>query len=492
MEEGDKMNAPGVMDAAGMKDRVKTIRGLGLAELILGILCAVAAVIYGQVALKGVTSGDTLSWVSLGSPASLHAFHLVWTLLLVSFILSWHGILGRRLQRPLRPFGFAAGTLLSVQFTYLAIAFGFMRWEMDSINVTLNGSTVNFGSQFGAFVDVLICIVAVLAVLAACLAAFCFSQETQRALEASDQAQYTLDSIPISLFPGAVLLAYLSYSYLTDIIDPSLTLAGISLSPAMQQVTLVAFAAACAFAAWGFYSRRPWGWFAALVVGAVWTLSSYFPVSDVSTFFSNPAFDKYRALIGPLTPAFQMYIQMYDVFVFGGAILFVGYLVCVRRHFAQPGLAPRRERAPGRDVPIYADRQRLVMSNKTWLILGAISILNWLQQHYFSTLLFTALAALNAVIVLIAAFTPRCVFHEEGLALTGLSFIAVPVFPYASFKSVRLITTRKPPRPMRSIEDGVLNLNVSLFAEDQLARLEEEFKRRDIAVTVLAPEAAAA
>ncbi|MHB8405977.1 MAG: hypothetical protein ACYDCJ_11195 [Gammaproteobacteria bacterium] len=446
--------------------------------------------IYGQFAQKHAFPVGVPFWTSLTAPTALKALHIVWTVYLASFFLFWHGILCRRLQRPLRPIGFAVGTLLSLKFTSIAISLGFMRSVMDSINVTVNDNPVNFGSRFGIYVDFIICVVAALALLAACFAAFCANQGTRRALETSDQARYTIDSIPLSVFLGVVLFICLSYSYLADVIHPSLILAGIHLSTLMQQATFLAFAAGCALVAWAFYTRRPWGWFAALLVGMAWAVSSYYPPGDMSVFLGSE-FDKYRDFFAQITPAFQKFMLLDDILMFVGLIVFIGYLIYVRRHFVNGEHALRSPNPSRPGVPIYADwRRSLKMLSRFWLIFGALGVFQWLQHDYFIAVIFIVIMILCLPIILIGIFMPRCVFRDEGLALTGTGLLMTPVFPYASFKSVQFITTRKPPRPMRSIEDGMLNLNVSLFADDQRARLEEEFRKRDIGVTVFVPAAA--
>jgi len=485
------MNTPIVVDAGvtGIERSAKLIQAIGKAELILGFLCTAAATLYGQFALKHTSPADASFWASLSSPTTLRTLHIVWIVYLVSFFLYWHGFLCRRLQRPLRPIGFAVGILVTLKLAYNALSFGVVRLEMESLNFVANGNSVNLGNRFGIYADFIICIMAVLALLAACFAAFCASEKTNKALKSSDQALYTLDSIPLSVFLGFVLFICVGYGFLVDVIHPSPTLAGIRLPTLMYQALLLAFAVACALAAWAFYTRRPWGWFAGLLVGMAWALSSYYPPADIST-FSGSEYDKYRDFLTQFTPAIQKYMRFEDIMIFMGLSLFVGYLVYVRRHLVDREPEHGSSKPPRPEVPIYTDWRRLKIHNKSWLIFGALGVIQWLRHDYFIAIVFIGITIMTVLIMLIGIFTPRYVFRKEGLALTGIGLLATPVFPYTSFKSVQLITTRKPPRPMRSIEDGVLNLNVSVFADDQRARLEEEFSKRGIVVTVLAPAAA--
>jgi hypothetical protein len=471
------MNTPVVTDAdaAEIESRLKLIRGVGTTELVLGVLCAVAAAIYGVFAQKHAFPAGVPIWTSLTAPPALNMLHVVWTMYLMSFFLFWHGGLCRRLQRPLRPVGFAVGALLSFKLAYGAISLGFLRAVMDSINLTANGNAVNFGDRFGIYVDFAICGVAVLALLAACFVALCVSQSTKRALESSDQARYTLDSIPLSVFLGVVLFICLSYSYLADLVPPSPILADAHLSTLMQQAVSLALAAGSALVAWAFYTRRPWGWFAALLVGVAWAVCSYYPPDDVSRFLSAPEFDKYRDSVDQMIPAFQQYMLFDDILLFVALGVLIGYLIYVRRHLVDGHRAPSPGLS-GSGVSIYADWQRVVkVFGRFWLIFGVIAALQWFQGDYFIGVIFIGIAVLYIPIMAIGIFMPRYVFRDGGLALPGMSLLATPVFPYASFRSVQFITTPKPPRPMRSIEDGVLNLNVSVF--------EEEFRKRGITVT---------
>lgn len=483
------MNKPVVADAggAGVEDTKKFIRGLGLAELILGYLLAIAATIYGNSALKHFSPPDAPFWTSLSSPKVLSALHLAWTAYLAAFFMIWHGILCRRQERPLRPIGFALGTLLSMKGAYAAISFGAVRVMIDSVEITVNGNVVNFGSRFGIYLDFLVGAAAVLALLATCFAWFCASRETKKALESSDQARYALDSIPLSVFLGAVLFICLGYGYLTDLVHPHLTLAGIHLSLTIQRVTLLAFAAVCILAAWVFYTRRPWGWSAGALVGMAWGLGSYHPPGDMSG-FSGPEFDKYRDLLTQLGPEFQRYMVFNDILMSVGLALFIGYLVYVRRYLTEGEPALRPSKPPRPEVRVYADWLKFMTLNKALPFIGVLGIIQWVQHDYVLAMALLAGTILTMLGILMGTFLPRYVFRNEGLALTGHSLIATPVFPYKSFRSVQFITTRKPPRPMRSIEDGVLNLNVSLLSDDQRALVKKEFKKRGIGVTVLAPE----
>ena len=469
---------------ARVEATAKFIRGFGLAELILGYLLAIAATIYGNSALKHFSPPDASFWTLLSSPKVLSALHLTWVAYLAAFFLIWHGILGRRLQRPLRPIGFAVGTLLSLKCVVTIALFGAVRVMIDSVNVTVNGSPVNLGAQFGIYLDLIIGGVMVLALLAVCFAWFCANQETRKALESLDQARYTLDSIPLSIFLGFVLFVCLGYGYLTDLIDPHLSLAGIHLSPMLQRVTLLAFATICLLAAWGFYTGRRWGWLAGAMVGIAWTVSGYYPPSDMSG-FSGPGFDKYRDFIAQVGPTFHLYIVFDDVLIFAGLALFIGFLVYVRRYLEEeePALRPSKPRRT--EVPVYVDWSNFKTVNKSWLIFGILGLFQWVQHDYLLGMVFLATTILSVAGMLMGIFLPRCIFRDEGFALPGVSLLVTPTFPYTSFKSVQFITTRKPPKGMRSIEDGVLNLNVSMFSDDQRALLKKEFKKRDISVTVL-------
>ncbi len=486
-----QLPAKGV-EGAGVEDTKKFIRGLGLMELILGYLLAIVATIYGNSALKHFSPPDASFWTSFSSPKVLSALHLTWTAYLVAFFMTWHGILSRRLQRPLRPIGFAVGTLLTLKCAAIIALFGAVRVMIDSVNVPVNGNPVNLGDRFGTYVDFIICGVVVFALLAACFAGFCASQATQKALESSDQACYALDSIPLSVFLGFVLFVCLGYGYLTDFINPHLSLAGIHLSPMLQRVTLLAYAAACLLAAWGFYTRRPWGWLAGAVVGVAWAVGGYYRPDDTSG-FSGPEFDKYRDFVAQVGPTFHLYIMFDDVLILIGLILVIGYLVYVRRYLAEGETALHPSKPRRAEVPVYADWSKLMTINKALPIIGVLGIIQWVQHDYVLAVVLLAGAILTMLGILMGAFLPRCVFRDEGFALPGVSLLVTPVFPYESFRGVQFITTPKPPktsRPMRSIEDGVLNLNVSMCSDDQRALLKKEFKKRGISVTVLEPAAA--
>lgn len=481
------MNTPVVEggDSAGTDDTAKFIRGLGVAELIFGLLFSVIALIYGEMMLKHFFPADESFWDGLTSPRVLSALHVAWLVYLSAFFLIWHGILCRRLSRPSRPIGFAIGTLFTLKCAVGAITLGFLKLEMDSTVLTVNGTTVNLGERFGLYVGFMVAAAIVLALLAACFALFFAGQASKKALESSDQARYALDSLPLPVFLGVVLFICLGYSYLTDLIRPNLVLAGAHIPTPIQQATLLLFAAGSLLTAWAFYVRRPWGWYAGWLMCAAWALSSYHLVGEVSA-FSGPEFDRYRDLLVQLTPVMQRFVLFGDVMTGATLVLFVGYLVYVRRHFVDDQPGPHLLKPSRPEVPIYADWRRFKIGRSA-LICGGLGALQWVQQEYFVAAILIGSGILTALLTLIGTFMPRCVFRDEGLALTGISLLATPVFPYTSFRSVQFITTSKPPRPMRSIEDGVLNLNVSLFADEQRAKLEEEFRKRGIAITVLAP-----
>lgn len=485
------MNTPvlGNVSDAGLEERAKLIKGIGWAGLILGLLGTIASLIYGRLAERYSFPANASFWQSLTSPPALKTLHIIWLLYLGSWLLIVHGIMCRRLERPVRPLGFAVGTLLSLKCAILVIYFCFIRSVTDSVNITVNGDTVNFGSRFGVFLDVIVGVAAILALLSAGYAAFFASQGTKRSLEASDPARYTLESIPLPIFLGVVLFVCLGYEYLAELLHPSLTLAGANISMPLQEVALLVFAAVCALAAWAFYTLRPWGWYVGLLVGVAWGLSSYYPPDNLSM-LSRPEFDLYREFITQITPAFQKYIQFDDIFLAITLVAFIGYLIYVRRRLAEMKPAPRPSKPSASEVSIYSDR-RLSKFNRAWLAFGALGVMQWVQHDYLIGLIFVGLGVLIMVPALLSMAKPRCVFREDGLALTGTSLLMTAVFPYDSFNSVRLITTPKPPRVMHNIEDGVLNFNVSMLADDQRSRLEDEFRKRNKAVTVLASAEAA-
>lgn len=491
MQERGKTNSSVAIaaDQSEVAGRAKVIRRVGLVELILGMLCMLAALLDGQITLHHAIPAGAPFWASLTSPAVLRSMHIVWDVYLMSLILFWHCFLCRRLQRPSRPIGFAIGTLVFLKFISAATSFVYMRLAMNSINVTYNGTVINLGSQFGIYIDLFIVADVTIAFLAGGFAAFWASQKTKKALENTDQARYTLDAIPLSVFLVVVLFIYLTYGYLTNIIHPSLTLAGIHPSTLIQEATLLTFAATCAFTAWALYTLRPWAWFMGLLAGMAWALSSYSSPADMSA-FSGPKFERYKDLFVQITPAFQQYMQFNDILILIELIVFIVYLIYLRRYLVNGAPTFHSSKSSGSRVPIYANRQSLRPLSGSWLIFGGLGLMQWFQHDYFIALTFVFLTIIMIALILISTLTPRYVFREEGLAFTGFSLLFTPVFPYTSFNSVQLITTPKPPKRMRSIEDGVMNLNVSVLRDIQRAQLEEEFRKRNIEVTTLAPATA--
>lgn len=470
-------NSEGNAATEGMR---KLIRGVGIAELILGFLCTVIAVFLGPGLLRRYFLADVPFWTALTSPRTLSTLGFLWTLLVSSFVLFWHAALCARCLRPLRPIGFAIGVLVALKFMAGVIAFVAMKLVFNSLTVTVNGNTANIGELIGVYVDFLMCAEAVILLLAVGLAVFCASKETKKALESLDQARYQIDEIPLSVFTGIVLFIYLAYSSLTAVIHPAMPFAGLDLSPLIQRMSLLLISAGFILTAVAFYRGRSWGWVLALLLGLAWTAVRFGPADNDLGQLSGPEFDKLRAYIPLAKLLMQRLGPLNDVFTSIGLVLFIGYLFYVRRHLTDKPYDGAYLKSSPSDVTFHIDWRSLGRLGRNFAFMAAFGIMQWAIDNHFSAILFFLLALMWIPFLGIAVVVPRYAFRSAGLAVPGFSLLATPVIPYESFKSVRFITTKKAPKGTRSIEDGVLNLNVSMFDEARRAELEKEFRKRNV------------
>ena len=460
----------------------KLIRGVGIAELILGFLCMAIAVFLGPGLLRRYFPADAPFWTSLTSTRTLSTLGLIWSFFLAAFVMFFHGPLCLRMQRPLRPIGFAIGVLVALKFMAGLIVFVAMKLVFNSLTVMVNGNTANLGELIGVYVDFLMCAEAVILLLAVSLAAFCGSKETKKALESLDQARYQMDAIPLSVFTGIVLFIYLAYSSLTAIIHPAMPFAGLDLSPLLQRMIILPLSAGFILTAVAFYRGRSWGWMVALLLGLVWTAMQFGPSDNDLGQLSGPEFDNLRSYIPLAKLLMQRLGSLNDVFTSIGLVLFVSYLFYVRRHLTDKPYERSYLKSSQSDVSFRIDWHSLGTSGRNFIFMAALGGMQWSTQNYFLAIVFFLLALMWVLLAGIALVVPRYVFREAGLAIPGFSLLVTPVFPYESFKAVRFITTKKAPKGIRSIEDGVLNLNVSMFDDARRAELEKEFRKRNVGI----------
>lgn len=473
------MNMPATNSGGSTTEGMaKLIRGVGIAEFVLGFLCMVFAGILGPSVLRRYFPPGASIWTSLASPMTLRSLGLLWTLLLWSFVLFWHGTLCIRRLRAFRPIGFAIGVLVALKCLAGLIVFVAMKLVFNSLTVTINGNAANLGELIGVYVDFLMCAEAVILLLAVSLAAFCASNETKKALESLDQARYQIDGIPLSVFTGIVLFIYLAYSSLTAVIHPAMPFAGLDLSPLIQRMILLLLSAGFIMTAVAFYRGRSWGWMLALLLGLAWTAMRFGPSENDLGQLSVPEFDKLRAYI-PLAKLLMQRLEfLSDVFTSISFVLFIGYLFYVRRSLTDKPYDGAYLKSSPSDVKFHVDWRRLGRLGRNFAFMAAFGVMQWAIDNHFSAILFFLLALMWIPILGTAIIVPRYAFRNAGLAVPGFSLLATPVIPYESFKSVRFITTKKAPKGTCSIESGVLNLNVSMFDDTRRAGLEEEFRKR--------------
>lgn len=477
------MNMPATNgeDKAATAGMAKLIRGVGIAEFIFGFLCLAAAGILGPSVLKRCFPEGVPIWTSLASPMTLRYLGLLWTLLASVFVLFWHGGLCTRRARPLRPIGFSIGVLVALKFTSGLIALVAIRLAFDSVTVTVNGNTENLGNLVGIYADFLICAEAVLVLLAVSLTVFCGSKETKKALESLDQSRYQMDAIPLSVFIGIVLFIYLAYSSFASVISPTVPFAGFDFPPLLQRVMLLLLSGGFILTAVAFYRGRSWGWVAALLLGLAWTAIQFRPTVDASQ-LSGPEFDKIRDFVPLAELLMRRLVLLGYAFTVINLALLIGYLLYVRRHLTDKPYESTYLKSSKSDVSLYINRHSLERVGMSFVIMGALGGMQWSIHDYFSAILFFILAIMWVLLAGISFVVPRYTFRDAGLAIPGFSLLATPVIPYESFKSVRFITTRKAPKGIRSIEHGVLNLNVSMFDATRRVELENEFRKRGVEI----------